>query len=166
MHLRPATPADRPLVDRLWLMFRHDLSEFHGDLPSEDGTFRSDRVDSAFQAPGWSPYLFTLEGRPAGMAFVRGLDGPTAVMNTFFIVRAARRQGHGLKAALQVIAHHPGPWTIPFQETNPKAAAFWRRVATTATGPTWTETLNPPDTWLSFDTAPETPANAAHRPTD
>ncbi|MCE0448066.1 hypothetical protein LT493_42835 [Streptomyces tricolor] len=28
--VRPATPGDRPAVERLWLMFRHDLSGFRG----------------------------------------------------------------------------------------------------------------------------------------
>ncbi|MET8981975.1 GNAT family N-acetyltransferase [Streptomyces sp. NPDC004539] len=160
MHLRPATPTDRPTIDRLWLMFRHDLSEFHNTLPFEDGTFRSERVDSAFQDPGWSPYLLTLDNRPTGMAFVRGLDGPTAVMNTFFVVRAARRRGHGLKTALEVITRHPGPWEIPFQETNTKAATFWRRVATAAAGTHWTEEhREAPDTWISFNTAHTKPTN-------
>ncbi|MFM9607659.1 GNAT family N-acetyltransferase [Streptomyces niveiscabiei] len=160
IQIRTATPADRPLIDRLWLMFRHDLSEFHDVLPFPDGTFRAERVDSALTDPGWAPYLFlTPDDRPLGLSFVRALDTPTAVMNTFFIVRAARRRGLGLTAALALLSRHPGPWQIPFQDTNTTAVRFWRRVATTAAH-TWTEEHRtipghpdlPPDTWISFDT--------------
>jgi hypothetical protein len=34
--LRLATAADRPVLERLWLMFRHDMSEFRGQLPAGD----------------------------------------------------------------------------------------------------------------------------------
>lgn len=158
IQIRTAVPSDRPLIDRLWLMFRHDLSGFHEVLPFPDGTFRAERVDSAFTDPGWAPYLFlTPDDRPLGFSFVRALDTPTAIMNTFFIVRAARRQGLGLTTALDVISRHPGRWDIAFQDTNTKAVHFWRRVATTAAD-SWTEEHRvgnpdlPPDTWISFDT--------------
>ncbi|MGW2648067.1 hypothetical protein ACWC2T_24825 [Streptomyces sp. NPDC001393] len=55
---RSATTEDRPTVEGLWLMFRHDLSAFRGDLPAPDGTFRSERVESAFTRPGWAACLF------------------------------------------------------------------------------------------------------------
>ncbi|MFM9444489.1 GNAT family N-acetyltransferase [Streptomyces acidiscabies] len=160
IRIRTAVPSDRPLIDRLWLMFRHDLSEFHEVLPFPDGTFRAERVDSAFTAPGWAPYLFLApDDRPLGFSFVRALDTPTAVMNAFFMVRGARRQGLGLTAALDVVSRHPGPWEVPFQDTNTKAVRFWRRVATAAAD-SWTEEHReipghpdlPPDTWISFDT--------------
>ncbi|QNP72285.1 GNAT family N-acetyltransferase [Streptomyces roseirectus] len=160
MQIRTAVPADRGVVDRLWLMFRHDLSEFSGTLPFPDGSFRSERVDSAFGEPGWAPYLLLLDDRPIGLSFIRGLDGPSAIMNTFFITRATRRRGLGLTAARTLISHHPGPWQIPFQDTNPTAAPFWRRVATEVAGEAWTEEHRAvpgrpdltPDTWISFDT--------------
>ncbi|WP_218006983.1 hypothetical protein [Microtetraspora fusca] len=37
--IRLAGIADRPIVERQWLMFRHDMSEFHALLPNADGTF-------------------------------------------------------------------------------------------------------------------------------
>lgn len=97
--VRPATPEDRPTVERLWPMFRHDLSEFRGVLPGVDGTFRSEWLVSAFTAPGWAPYLMTWGERPAGFAFVRGLDGPVRVLNSFFVVRGARRPAGRSKGA-------------------------------------------------------------------
>ncbi|MFF5141394.1 GNAT family N-acetyltransferase [Streptomyces sp. NPDC013157] len=159
--VRPAVPADRPVVDRLWLMFRHDLSEFRGLLPRPDGSFRDERVEDAFSAPDWAAYLFVLGEHPVGFAFVRALDVPVRVLNSFFVARGARRTGIGLAAVREVLTRHPGRWEIAFQYENPGAVAFWRRVAAEAAGDAWTEEPRPvpgmpelpPDVWISFDTA-------------
>src|ERR671931_492234 len=96
MSVRPATAEDRPTVERLWL------------------TFRSEWLDSAFTEAGWAPYLFVREERPVGFAFVRDLTGPTRVLNSFFVVRGARREGVGLTALREIVLRHPGPWEIAF----------------------------------------------------
>lgn len=160
--VRPATAADRPVVERLWLMFRHDLSGFMGVLPNPDGTFRSDWVDSAFTEAGWAPYLFVREERPLGFAFVRGLAGPTHVLNSFFVVGGARREGIGLTAVREVVLRHPGQWEIAFQYANDPAVRFWRRAATELAGDAWSEETRPvpnrpdlpPDVWISFRVEP------------
>jgi predicted acetyltransferase len=157
--VRPATAADRPVVERLWLMFRHDLSEFWGALPDRDGTFRTDRLHLALTDDDWAPYLLTCGDRPVGLAFVRSLSGPTRVLNAFFVVRGARRAGIGLHAVRQIVAGHPGPWEVAFQDSNPTAVNFWRRVATEIAGDAWTEERRPvpgrpdipPDVWISFN---------------
>ena len=141
--VRPATTEDRPVVERLWLMFRHDLSGFMGVLPNPDGTFRSDWVGSAFTGSGWAPYLFVREERPVGFAFVRGIAGPTRVLNSFFVVSGARREGVGLTAVREVVVRHPGPWEIAFQYANEPAVRFWRRVATDLVGDAWSEETRP-----------------------
>ncbi|MFE7463725.1 GNAT family N-acetyltransferase [Streptomyces sp. NPDC057499] len=157
--IRPAGISDLPVVERLWLMFRHDMSEFDALLPQADGTFRSDRLHLAFSEAGWAPYLFMSGDRPAGFAFVRGLTGPACVLNSFFVVRGARRTGIGLRAVQKVVARHPGPWEIAFQDANAGAVRFWRRVATAIAGEAWTEERRPvpgrselpPDVWIAFD---------------
>jgi predicted acetyltransferase len=157
--VRPATPADRPAVERLWLLFRHDLSEFGGQLPNLDGMFRSERLESAFSGDvDWAPYLFSLGDHPVGFAFVRGLSGPTRVLNSFFVVRGVRRSGVGLRAVREVVARHPGEWEIAFQDANVGAVRFWRRVAVELAGDGWEEERRPvpdrpdlaPDVWISF----------------
>ncbi|GAA3091427.1 acetyltransferase [Streptosporangium carneum] len=158
MCVRLAQAADRPVVERLWLMFCHDLSEFRGVMPNADGTFRSDRLHTAFTDADWAPYLVTSTERPVGFAFVRGLTGPTRVLNSFFVARGARRAGIGLRAAQEVLARHPGVWEVAFQDANVAAVHFWRRVAAKAAGPVWTEERRPlpgrpelpPDVWISF----------------
>jgi predicted acetyltransferase len=157
--VRRASAADRPMVERLWLMFRHDMSEFGGQLPNPDGTFRAERLVAAFEEQGWAGYVFGgPEDRPVGFAIVRGLDGPVCVLNSFFVVRSMRRAGVGLQAAGAIVAEHPGPWQVAFQDANAAAARFWRRVATELDGSGWTEERRavpgrpdlPPDVWIAF----------------
>lgn len=162
--IRPATPADRSTIERLWLMFRHDMSGFETreqhQLPNPDGTFRSERVDAAFDGGDgdWVPYLFVSGGHPVGFAFVRAVSAPTRVLNSFFVVRGARRAGVGLRAVRDVVARHPGNWEVAFQDANPGAVRFWRRVGEELAPGEWGEERRPvpgradlpPDVWISF----------------
>jgi predicted acetyltransferase len=156
--LRPARASDRELMERLWLLFRHDLSEFLGVLPNPDGTFRNERLQSAFNDPGWAAYLLMLADRPAGFAVVRALNSPVRVLTAFFVVRGVRRTGIGMLGVKAVVAAHPGRWEVAFQDANTGAVRFWRRVATEIAGDAWTEERRPvpgrpdvpPDVWISF----------------
>ncbi|MBO4275186.1 GNAT family N-acetyltransferase [Microbispora triticiradicis] len=155
---RLADTADHPVLERLWLMFRHDLSEFGGVLPKPDGTFRGERLQAAFHDPDWAAYLLRTGERPAGLALVRGLTARTRVLSAFFVVRAVRRSGIGLRAVRQVTARHPGSWEVAFQDANTAAVRFWRRVAEEIAPGAWTEEHRPvpgrpdlpPDAWISF----------------
>jgi hypothetical protein len=55
-----------------------------------------------------------------------------------------------------VLRRHPRRWEIPFQEENPRAAAFWRRLADDLLDDVGERTIAvptkrhlPPDVWLS-----------------
>ena len=157
--VRRAGEADRVVLERLWLMFRHDLSEFQGQLPRADGSYRSERLESVLAGdPDWAGYLFSNAESPVGFAFVRALMQPVRVLNSFFLVRPVRRQGFGLRAVQEVVAQHPGRWDVAFQENNATAVRFWRRVATELSGDAWSEERRPipgkpddaPDVWISF----------------
>lgn len=159
MTIRRITPADRPVLERLWLMFRHDMAEFHDKLPNPDGTYRSEWLESVLSDdPDWAGYLLMLGPHPAGFTFLRALTAPVSVLNGFFIVRGARRAGYGLRAVQQVLVRHPGAWDVAFQDRNEGAVRFWRRVATELAGDAWTEERRPvpgrpelpPDVWISF----------------
>lgn len=159
--VRLASPTDQPVLERLWLMFRHDMSEFGGQLPSPDGTFRSERLQAAFADPDWEAYLLMIDDRPVGLAVVRGLASQVRVLSGFFVVRAVRRTGIGLRTVREVVGHHPGEWEVAFQDDNPAAVRFWRRVATEIAGDAWSEERRPvpgqpglpPDVWISFAVA-------------
>ncbi|WP_329264377.1 GNAT family N-acetyltransferase [Streptomyces pseudovenezuelae] len=140
-------------------MFKHDMSEFVRGAPNPDGSFQSERLEAAFAGAGdWAPYVVGLGDRPVGFVFVRGLGGPTRVLNSFFVVRGMRRAGVGLWAVREVEARHPGAWEVAFQESNVRAVRFWRRVGEEIAPGAWTEERRPvperpdlaPDSWISF----------------
>lgn len=157
--VRLAGDTDRSVLERLWLMFQHDMSEFLEVLPFPDGTFRSDRLQAAFDDTDRAAYLLTSGERPVGFAIVRGLTGRLRVLNSYFVVRGARRTGIGLRGVREVVARHPGPWEVAFQDDNATAVRFWRRVGAEIAPGTWTEERRPvparpdlpPDVWISFD---------------
>lgn len=159
--VRLAAEADRPVLERLWLLFRHDMSEWNGVLPHPDGTFRSERLEAALADADWAPYLLSSGQHPVGFAFVRNLGGPIRVLNSFFVVRGARRAGIGRRAAGRLFALHPGAWEVAFQDANAPAVRFWRAVATEIAGQAWAEErrpvpadpAGPADVWISFEVA-------------
>jgi predicted acetyltransferase len=157
VHVAPAGPEQAEVLTRLWLLFRHDLSEFVSVLPFPDGTYRSERLALALGDDTWAAYVFHVGEAPVGFALVRSIDREPYVLNSFFVVRGARRSGVGREAVRQVLAARPGAWTVAFQDTNPGAVAFWRRVGADH-DPHWTEEQRavpdrpdlPPDSWISF----------------
>jgi predicted acetyltransferase len=159
MFVRRVGLADRVVLERLWLMFRHDLSEFQGQLPRPDGSYRTGWLEKVLTGdPEWAGYLVYEGESPVGFCFMRALGQPVRVLNAFFMVRPVRRNGLGLRAVLEVLAQHPGPCEVAFQENNAKAVRFWERVATAVAGDRWTSERRPiagkpdatPDVWISF----------------
>ena len=154
--LRPVSGAQRPVVERLWQLYTHDLSEFRGSMPDAEGLYPPGRLPAYFDDPGRAGYLIFSDDVLAGFALIRGLDREPTVVGDFFVVRAARRKRVGYAAALQLLGLHPGRWEIAFQEENAGAARFWRWVGADAAGPACREERRPvpgkpwlpPDTWL------------------
>jgi predicted acetyltransferase len=98
------------------------------------------------------------DGLPIGFVLVLGLDGEVRSVGEFFIVRSMRRQGIGRQVARAVFHRYPGRWEAAFQEENPRAATFWRRVAAEVAPGLWTEerrqdptkSFIAPDVWISL----------------
>ena len=141
--LRAITEADRPVIERLWQLYSHDMSEVRGTLPNAEGVFKAGRLPTYFDDPDACGYLISHGDGPAGFAFVRVLPGDKRTMGDFFVVRAARRKRVGYNVARELLARHPGRWEIGFQAENDGAPEFWRRVATDAVGGSWREELRP-----------------------
>ena len=142
--LRPLTEADVPVVERLWQLYSHDMSEVRGTLPNQEGLYKPGRLATYLSSPDdVDGYLIWHRDAPAGFAFVSGLSGELRHMGDFFVVRAARRQGVGNVVAAELFARYPGNWEIGFQGNNRGAPEFWRRVVSAAAGTDWREERRP-----------------------
>jgi predicted acetyltransferase len=131
--VRLVTAEQRPVLERLWQLYRHDLSELRGSLPDRDGLFHTRPLRPFLDDdPDLRAYLFERGGGPVGFGLVGRVTSGPMLMFEFFVVRAVRGQGVGGAAAEALFALHPGTWEIPFQEENDTAARFWRGVAAPA----------------------------------
>jgi len=159
LQLHPITATDVPVVERLWQLYSHDMSEARGTLPNAEGAFKPGRLPTYLVDSAARGYLISYRDAPAGFAFVRVLPGETRTMGDFFVVRAARRKRVGYDVARELLTRHPGRWEIGFQMENDGAPEFWRRVATDAVGREWREELRavpgkphiPHDHFIVFD---------------
>ena len=143
--LEPLTEAGVPVVERLWQLYSHDMSELRGTLPNADGLYKPGRL-AGYLAAGPDDvhgYLIRRDGAPAGFAFVAGLSTGLLTMGDFFVVRAARRHGVGKAVAQELLARYPGRWEIGFQGNNRGAPEFWRGVVSDAVGSDWREERRP-----------------------
>jgi predicted acetyltransferase len=128
--LQPLTAETRHVLERLWQLFRHDLSEFRGSRPDRGGLYNTRPLEPFLEVDrDRRAYLFEVDGGPVGFGLVGRVASGPKLMFEFFVVRAMRGQGVGRAAAEALFALHPGIWEIPFQEENPAAARFWRGVA-------------------------------------
>jgi predicted acetyltransferase len=160
--VRALTPGTRPVLERLWQLYRHDLSEFRGSLPAADGTFHT-RTLRPFLAddPDRSAHLFQADGSLVGFGLVSRVTTEPHLVSEFFVVRGVRGQGVARVAARELLALHPGAWEIPFQEDNVAAARFWRRLAAAVAADGVREDRRPvpgkphipPDVWLALTVA-------------
>jgi predicted acetyltransferase len=141
--LRGLTADDRPVVERLWQLYSHDMSEVRGTLPNGEGLYKAGRLPTYFDDDDRAGYLISFREAPAGFAFVQGLLGETRMIGDFFVVRAARRQRVGHHVAKELLARYPGRWEIGFQGGNAGAPGFWRRVVTDTVGADWREERRP-----------------------
>ena len=161
--LAPVTGITRPVVERLWQLYRHDLSEFRGSLPDMAGAFHTRPLDPFLEGDDDRPAHLFLRDGPVGFALVSRATSAPRLMSEFFVVRAARRQGVGRAAVDALFALYPGRWQIPFQEENVAAARFWRRVAAEVAvegvdeqrRPVPGKPHIPADVWLTFAVAPD-----------
>ena len=130
IELRELTPEHHEVAERFWQFFLHDLSEFRDSHPDEHGAFKRRHLEPYLVPdPDRVAYLVYGATGPVGLAFVYGLSGDVRRFDQFFIVRSQRRAGVGQEAAKVVVGRFPGRWEVGFQNENPRAAKFWRRLA-------------------------------------
>jgi predicted acetyltransferase len=162
--VRPVEADQWEIVAWLWQCFRHDLAQIVSGLPYADGRYQA-RELGTYPAPdragylAWRPHPKTGEDAPIGFALVDGLTGERPSLAALWVATVVRGEGVGMRLALDVIARHPGAWTVAFQHDNDRAGAFWRRVADAAFGRgRWREVTRavpglpdvPPDHWIEM----------------
>lgn len=159
--LRPATFSDRPVLEQLWQLYKHDLSELRGTLPDAHGRYSTDRLQAYLPgsaAADRAAVVVEQAGAPVGFVLLR--VGEPQALGEFFVVRALRRKGVAYDVARALVRQHPGRWEIAFQEENAGAARLWRRLARDTARAGVREELRPvpgkphvpPDVWVVFDT--------------
>jgi predicted acetyltransferase/8-oxo-dGTP pyrophosphatase MutT (NUDIX family) len=144
------------VIERLWQLYQHDLSEFRHSSPDHDGRYNDGRLPAYADHDDAVAYLARLGDVPCGFALVRGLGRERRLMGEFFVIRSTRGRGTAAAFAREVLERHPGLWAVPFQNENPRAAAFWRRLAADVLGDVLEETFavpgkphQPHDIWLT-----------------
>jgi predicted acetyltransferase len=123
--VRDATIDEKPVLRQLLELYCHDFSELNGADVDERGVYRYPYLDNYWTEPERHPFLIRVDGRLAGLAFVRA--GSPHDMAEFFIMRKYRRGGIGVEAARAVFARFPGEWQVRELAANVGAVAFWRR---------------------------------------
>jgi len=132
MEVVPASVEQEPVLANLLELYMHDFSEFHSLELDADGRFGYKNLAAYWNEPDRHPFLILVDGRLAGLALVQKVFQvpgrvPVWDMAEFFIVRAYRRSGNGLKAAHAVWRRFPGSWQVRVMDANRAALIFWQR---------------------------------------
>lgn len=114
---------------QLQQLYLHDLSEFAGFQPDEDGRF----CPSFFVFEDGQQFnLVMLRGIPAGFVCFKprlGVDNQKEFsLIHLFIVRCYRRLGIGEEISRMLFEKYPGAWEVRVLETNEIGTAFMRQV--------------------------------------
>ncbi len=135
--VRPALPAERPLIEGLAQFYIYDFSELEppgstGFVFDARGTFGSlpHMQDYWTGAPDHHVLLIEVDGTAAGFALLNSRshrDGGWVEYNVgeFFVARKFRRQGVARAAFHQVLTLYPGQWEAAVVAHNGPALAFW-----------------------------------------
>jgi predicted acetyltransferase len=145
--VHPVDADQWEIVAWLWQCLRHDLAMIVSALPYADGRYQTGELTEFPKPDGtgylaWRPHPKTGEDAPIGFALVDGLTAERRSLLALWVAPVVRREGVGQQLALDVIARHPGPWSVAFQHDNVGVGVFWRRVANAAFGRgNWRETV-------------------------
>ena len=135
--VKPATEAERTLIEGLFQFYLYDFSEMEppgaNDLAFEEtGVYRPFPPLATYftDANRW-PLVIRVDGRPAGFALLNTVSHKGGSvernMGEFFVARKYRGDGNAAEALHQVLALHPGLWEVAVVERNARAKVFWPR---------------------------------------
>ncbi|AJS58856.1 acetyltransferase [Paenibacillus sp. IHBB 10380] len=149
-------PSTKFIINNLYPLYLHDLSEIWGWLPNkygvyeEDGTQTLNEQNKVFDI-WWEkpsilfPYLIKVNEIPAGFALVATPPytphGSDYYLNEFFLLRPFRGKGIAENAAKEVFNNHMGSWELQTNptEANVRAQNFWKKTIKGYAGDTYKE---------------------------
>jgi len=128
----PATTEDEPVLANLLELYAHDFSEFSDLKIGVDGRFGYEPLPLYWRESNRFPLLVRANGDLAGFVLVRQGSQVSAAdqiwdMAEFFVLRAYRRHGVGMKVAHDVWRMFAGSWEVRVADNNVAARAFWHR---------------------------------------
>jgi aryl-alcohol dehydrogenase-like predicted oxidoreductase/predicted acetyltransferase len=149
--IAPLGAADHDRVRAFHDLYLAELAAAGGDYRRDaGGRWQPDHL------PYWlaegddrQAYLIRDGERPVGFAFVLHAGSPWATpgmdhcLAEMFVHPDARGRGVGAAAARALFDRLPGRWEIQQLAGNPRAIAFWRRVAGEVTGGAFEEVATP-----------------------
>ena len=123
--LEPATLADKPLLENLFELYAHDMSEAFEIEIGENGRYGYEQLPLYWSEPETRfPFLIRVDGRIAGFVLVMRVGDHWDVAE-FFVLRRHRRNGVGREAAFQVWSRFGRPWSVRVLARNAGALQFW-----------------------------------------
>ena len=132
--LQPIVREQAHVLGNLFELYAHDFSEYVRLVMRENGRFEVPfGGERWWNDEGHHPFFIRTDGELCGFALVaRGSrvtdDRDVMDVTQFFVVRGARRQGVGQRAAHAVFALFPGRWEVRVRCDNAPALRFWTRV--------------------------------------
>jgi predicted acetyltransferase len=153
----PALVEEMAVIANLLELYAHDFSEFHAVELGQDGRYGYPDLPLYWREPGRHPFLIRVNGKLAGFALIREVPQASkedAVwdMAEFFVLRAYRRRGVGMKAAQAIWRQFPGSWQVRVMQSNRAALAFWQRAISGLAGGAMASGCveNARETWAVF----------------
>jgi predicted acetyltransferase len=135
-NFRPADRADSAVLDQLLGLYMHDMSEWFGVLPGNEGDYGA-RCNTYFETNQLA-YLAYEDGRPVGFAFVLTPSARSEIEHSeieeFFVMRGYRARGVGSHFADYIWHQLPGNWVVRVLANNVPAVAFWRATISAFSG--------------------------------
>ena len=131
MRLDPITVPQRSVLEHLFQLYLHDISEFLGWPVTGSGRYElpDGLLDPYFNDSDHWPYFVFVECELAGFSLVRKAPGLGDLfdMGQFFILRKFR-QGNAAQSAFALSAErHKGAWQVRVLPKNTPALRFWRK---------------------------------------
>jgi predicted acetyltransferase len=127
--------SEKQLLQNLNQAYRHDMSEFNGDDPDENGMFNIGTYFHEYWIePQRHPFKILNKNILAGFALVREFSEGQYSIAEFFILRKHRRNGIGRKAAFKIFDKFDCIWHVAQDEFNTSSQEFWKDTINEYTG--------------------------------